>query len=30
MKDTSEREKIVVIDDDHAMRLSCRQILSKS
>ncbi|UCC72565.1 MAG: hybrid sensor histidine kinase/response regulator [Gemmatimonadota bacterium] len=30
MKDTSEREKIVVIDDDYAMRLSCRQILSKS
>jgi two-component system sensor histidine kinase/response regulator len=30
MKDTSEREKIVVIDDDHAMRLSCRQILIKS
>ncbi|NNG17733.1 MAG: response regulator, partial [Gemmatimonadales bacterium] len=26
----SQRETIVVIDDDHAMRLSCRQILSKS
>jgi two-component system sensor histidine kinase/response regulator len=27
---TTDREKIVVIDDDYAMRLSCRQILSKS
>jgi two-component system sensor histidine kinase/response regulator len=25
-----ERERIVVIDDDYAMRLSCRQILTKS
>jgi signal transduction histidine kinase len=25
----SEREKIVVIDDEYAMRLSCRQILTK-
>lgn len=27
---TAERERIVVIDDDYAMRLSCRQILAKS
>jgi signal transduction histidine kinase len=30
MNDTSKKDKIVVIDDDYAMRLSCRQILSKS
>jgi two-component system sensor histidine kinase/response regulator len=30
MNDTSDKDKIVVIDDDYAMRLSCRQILSKS
>jgi two-component system sensor histidine kinase/response regulator len=30
MNAVSEREKIVVIDDDYAMRLSCRQILTKS
>lgn len=30
MDDRSDRETIVVIDDDYAMRLSCRQILTKS
>jgi two-component system sensor histidine kinase/response regulator len=29
-QEKSERERIVVIDDEYAMRLSCRQILSKS
>lgn len=29
-QEKSGREKIVVIDDEYAMRLSCRQILSKS
>jgi signal transduction histidine kinase len=30
MNETSEQQKIVVIDDEHAMRLSCKQVLSKS
>jgi len=29
MNDASERERVVVIDDDYAMRLSCRKILEK-
>ena len=29
MSETAEQETIVVIDDDYAMRLSCRKILSK-
>src|SRR5581483_10271373 len=28
MPDLDREERIVVIDDDHAMRLSCRQILA--
>ena len=30
MSKTVEQETIVVIDDDYAMRLSCRKILSKT
>ena len=30
MSDSGDVEKIVVIDDDYAMRLSCRKILSKT
>lgn len=30
MIDTAEVERILVIDDDYAMRVSCRQILSRS